>query len=287
MTLNKAKNPLVSVLICSHNAEKFIESTLTSILNQTYKYIEILILDNGSVDKTAEIIHSLARQKDHKSTASPACRQGRVDCGPSVRLIQGKKNVGPYAGLNLLLKQAKGEYIAVNDHDDIWHPEKIKKQISFLEMHNEYIGCGAAIINWYERYATSVYRARSRNDKIAWHTSLVFRNNGYRYDESIPLGGDFYFMEKILCNEKNLIYNFEEPMVLRRIFSKDNNLSSEWMSNFSLGDLLKLHLPVADKIAILNRMLLPRDLVEWIIVKMWGNNVPKKYHEYATTYQIT
>lgn len=271
--------PLVSVLICSHNAEKFIASTLTSVLNQTYKNIEILVLDNGSVDKTAEIIHSLARQRSHKSTAS-------VDNGSSVRLIQSKKNIGPYAGLNVLLKQANGLYIAINDHDDIWHPEKIEKQVSYLEAHKIYVGCGSAIVNWYEKYATSVYRARNKKDTIAWHTSLIFRNNGYRYDETIPVGGDFYFMEKILCNEKNLIYNFEEPMVLRRIFSKDNNLSSEWMSNFSLSALFKLHLPIADKIAILNRMLLPRELIEWIIVKIWGNNIPRKYHEYETVYQI-
>ena len=76
-------------------------------------------------------------------------------------------------------------------------------------------------------------------------------------------------------------------MVLRRIFNIKRNLSSVWMSQFSLKDLLKLDLPITDKIAIFNRIVLPRDLVEWIIVKMWGNNIPKKYHEYEATYQIT
>ena len=75
-------------------------------------------------------------------------------------------------------------------------------------------------------------------------------------------------------------------MVLRRIFNVSRNLSSEWMSNFSLSDLLKLNLPITDKLAILNRILLPRELIEWIIVKVWGNNIPNKYHEYATIYQI-
>lgn len=287
MTLHKANKPLVSVLICTHNAEKFIASTLTSVLNQTYRNIQLLVLDNDSSDETVKIVQDLARPSAPLLTASPACRQGRVECGPSVRLIQGKKNVGPYEGLNVLLKQANGLYIAINDHDDIWHPEKIEKQVLFLETHDEYIGCGTAIINRYERYATSVYRARSRNDKIAWHTSLVFRNNGYRYDESIPVGGDFYFMEKVLCRNERLIHNFDEPMVLRRILSTNNNLSSAWMNKFSLKDLLKLDLPIIDKFAILNRMLLPRELVEWVIVKLWGGNMPKKYHEYETTYQIT
>lgn len=277
MNINK---PLVSVLICSYNAEKFIKSTLTSVLNQTYHNIEILILDNDSTDNTVPIIRTLALHSKPILTYE-------VKKGPSVRLIQGKKNVGPYVGLNLLLNQAKGKYIAINDHDDIWHPEKIKKQISFLESHNEYVGCGSAIINWYEKYKTSVYRARSEKDTIAWHTSLVFRNNGYRYDESIPLGGDFYFMEKIICQGNNLIYNFKEPMVLRRIFNIHKNLSSAWMSNFSLSDLLKLNVPIVDKLAIFNRMILPLEFIEWVIVKLWGNNIPKKYKEYVATYQIT
>lgn len=280
MTQGKARNPLVSVLICTHNAEKFIESTLQSVLNQTYRNIEILVLDNNSSDKTAKIVQGLALPNAPHLTCE-------VKCGPSVRLIRGKKNVGPYAGLNVLLGYARGKYVAINDHDDIWHSEKLEKQVSFLEIHEEYIGCGTAIINWYEKYSAFVYRARNRNDKIAWHTSLVFRNNGYRYNGSIPVGGDFYFMERILCNKENHIYNFEEPLVQRRIFNKDNNLSSEWMKGFSLNDLLKLHLPAADKVAILNRMILPRSIIEWAIVKIWGNNIPKKYQEYAAIYQIT
>ncbi len=281
MTINKSEHkPLVSVLICSHNAEKFIASTLTSVLNQTHCNIQILVLDNDSSDETVKVVQDLAHPSAPLLTAP-------VEYGPSVRLIVGKKNIGPYAGLNLLLKQAKGKYIAINDHDDIWHQEKIEKQVLFLETHKEYVGCGTAIINWYEKYAASVYRARNKKDAIAWHTSLVFKNDGYRYNTSIPLGGDFYFMGKILCGNKRLIYNFEEPMVLRRIFNIKRNLSSVWMSQFSLKDLLKLDLPITDKIAIFNRIVLPRDLVEWIIVKMWGNNIPKKYHEYEATYQIT
>lgn len=132
-----------------------------------------------------------------------------------------------------------------------------------------------------------MYRPRSGSDTIAWHTSLVFRNEGYRYNLSIPLGGDFYFMEKVLCNKKRLIYNFEEPMVLRRIFGRNKNLSGEWMTQFSLIDLLTLDLPIPDKVTILNRMILPRELVERIIVKIWGNNIPGKYHQYATAFQIT
>ena len=269
MTLNTTPNPLVSVLICTHNAEKFIEGTLESVLNQTYQSIEVLVLDNSSHDHTTQLINQLSHSNSR------------------LKLYKSDTNMGPYSGLNFLINKAKGAYIAINDHDDIWHQDKIKKQVSFLETHKEFVACGTAIINWYEKYETSVYRTRNKKDCIAWHTSLVFRSEGYRYDESIPIGGDFYFMEKILCGSKKLIYNFEEPLVLRRIFRLSKNLSGAWMTGFSLSDLFKLKLPIADKLAILNRMMLPRELIEWIIIKIWGNNIPEKYNEYATTYQIT
>src|SRR3990167_596097 len=126
MSQDIIKNSLVSVLICTYNAEKFIKSTLESVLNQSYKNIEVLILDNGSTDKTVPIIRTLALHN-----AQPLTYEVRK--GPSIRLIESKKNLGPYKGLNVLLELAKGKYIAINDHDDIWHPEKIKKQVSFLE----------------------------------------------------------------------------------------------------------------------------------------------------------
>jgi len=265
------KRPLVSILICTYNAECFIKETLLSVLSQSYQNIEVLILDNASSDKTVAAIAATYE----------------VGKGPSVRLIQGKKNLGPYGGLNFLLDKAKGKYIAINDHDDIWYPEKLKKQIEFLEEHQEYIGCGTAIINWYEKYGKNIYRTQSEKSDIAWHSSLVFRNNHYKYDTSVKVGTDFYFIKNILCKNKKVIYNFQEPLVLRRIFKNSGNLSGKWMQGFSFKELIKLDLPFIDKLAILNRKIMPKEFVEWIIVKIWGDNIPKKYKSYATTYQIT
>jgi len=262
------KKPLVSVLICAYNAQNFIEKTLLSVLNQSYNNIEILILNNASTDKTSDIINKL------------------LTLNSKLQILNSKKNIGPYEGLNLLLSKAKGDYIAINDHDDVWHPEKLEKQVDFLEEHQEYIGCGTAIINWYEKYNKTAYRAQPDKADIAWHSSLIFRNNKYKYDVSVKVGTDFYFIKNILCKNKKVIYNFQEPLVLRRIFKKNGNLSGNWMKRFSFKELIKLDLPLIDKLALLNRKIFPKEFVEWVIVKIWGNNIPIKYKSYAAAYQI-
>ena len=254
--------PLVSVLICSHNAEKFIESTLLSILNQTYKNIEVLVLDNASTDTTDNILKQISKG-DSRLT-----------------VLASKTNHGPYQGLNLLLDKAKGTYIAINDHDDIWHKEKLQKQVAFLEEHNEYVGCGSAIINWYEKYNQTFYRSQPETANVAWHTSLVFRNAGYRYDTSVKVATDFYFIKNILCKSAKLIQNFEEPFVFRRIFRDSNNLSGKWMKKVSLMEIVSLNIGLVDKLLLLNRYILPQEFVEWLVLRMYSGNIPNKYKDY-------
>lgn len=268
------KKPLVSVLICVYNAEKFIKETLLSVLNQSYRNIEVLILDNASIDKSIKIIEGLAHSKEPLLTAS-------VKLGSSTRLIQSKKNIGPYEGLNLLLNEAKGEYIAINDHDDIWHPQKIEKQITFLEKNKRYVGCGTGIINWYEKYDIYIYRSQPTRANVAWHTSLVFRNQGYRYDLTKKVGTDFYFIKNILSQNKKRIFNFQEPYVLRRIFKGKQNLSGQWMKKISLMDIIKLKIGWFDKIALLNRYVLPQEWVERFVVWKYGSSVPRKYQNFV------
>ena len=107
------KRNLVSVLVCTYNAEKTIKDTLNSCINQTYKDFEILIHDDQSNDKTIEIIESL---KDKR-----------------IKIIESWKKLWPYEGLNFLLIHAKWGYIAIQDHDDLREPEKLEKQVKFLE----------------------------------------------------------------------------------------------------------------------------------------------------------
>jgi len=96
--------PLVSVIVPAYNAEAFIAQTLDSIISQTYQNIEILVVDDGSQDRTPEIVESFA-QRDQRIT------------------LLRQANAGVAAARNLAIEKSNGEYIAPIDADDIWYPQ--------------------------------------------------------------------------------------------------------------------------------------------------------------------
>jgi glycosyltransferase involved in cell wall biosynthesis len=112
-------SPKVTVLMSVYNGEEHLREAIDSILNQTYKNFEFLIIDDGSTDGSVNIIRSYL--------------------DPRIRLIKNKKNIGITRSLNKGLKLARGEYIARMDDDDIAFPERLEKQVRFL---NEHVNVG-------------------------------------------------------------------------------------------------------------------------------------------------
>ena len=117
----KQKNDqiLVSIIIAAYNEEKHIEECINSILKQSFKDFEIIVINDKSSDKTAEIVKSLS-QKDSR-----------------IKLILLRKNSGRAKALNEGIKKAQGKYIAFIDGDDLMVPERLEKQHIFLENHPE------------------------------------------------------------------------------------------------------------------------------------------------------
>lgn len=107
----------VSVIIPVHNAEKFLEETIRSVLNQTYNYLEIILVDDASTDKSAEICERYVK-------AYPSV----------VRYIPAKDRFaqGAAATRNRGIRSASGRFIAFLDADDLWGPEKLEKQVAFM-----------------------------------------------------------------------------------------------------------------------------------------------------------
>lgn len=106
-------SPLVSVIMPAYNAQAYIAQALASVLTQDYANLELLVVDDGSTDGTAQ---------------HPALQD------PRIRILQ-QANAGPAAARNLGLAQARGDLIAFIDADDLWLPGKLTAQVSYLQAH--------------------------------------------------------------------------------------------------------------------------------------------------------
>lgn len=110
------RKPIVSVIIIFFNEEKFIESAIASVLAQTYSNWELLLVDDGSTDRSSAIAQSYAEKF------------------PAVKYLehQRHKNCGMSASRNLGINRSCGEYIAFLDGDDIWLPDKLEQQVAIM-----------------------------------------------------------------------------------------------------------------------------------------------------------
>ncbi|MBP6976061.1 glycosyltransferase [Candidatus Dojkabacteria bacterium] len=117
-------NPLVSVVIPVHNGEKYIKESIDSCLNQTYQYIEIIVVDDKSEDRTLEIL----KEYGEKITVLPVEKQN------------GLGNV-----INIGIRKSQGKYIARMDADDFMYPTRIQKQVEYLESNPNCVAIGGQI----------------------------------------------------------------------------------------------------------------------------------------------
>lgn len=122
--------PVVSVVMAAHNAERFIEEAIRSVMGQTFTHWELLVIDDGSTDRTDEIVQRLM-QEDKRIT-----------------LLNNEKNMGVAMTRNRGFDLCRGEYVALLDSDDIWHPYKLEKQLARLkEAGADFAYCSYAIVD--------------------------------------------------------------------------------------------------------------------------------------------
>lgn len=161
--MNFKNKPLVTLRISAYNHEQYIEQAVMSLVNQTYKNTEIIVIDDGSKDRTPEILNKLASKYDFT-------------------FIQ-RDNKGLTNTLNQIIGMAKGKYIAGCASDDFLPLDKIENQVSFLECNNEFAVCGgeSLIVN--------------SNDSIEKKTitadntfKIIEFADVFLHDKSIPAG---------------------------------------------------------------------------------------------------
>ena len=122
--------PKISIVTPAYNCEKYLGEEVESVLRQTWEDWELLIIDDCSKDHTWRVMQELAK-KD-----------------PRIRIFQNPKNSGAAATRNYGVRQAKGEWIAFLDSDDLWHPKKLEKQMAITERNSEavFLFTGSAFI---------------------------------------------------------------------------------------------------------------------------------------------
>jgi len=113
-------NPTVSIAIATYNRAHLLKRAIQSILNQTYQDFEIIVVDDGSTENTEEVVKSFTDKR--------------------IRFIKHKENKGLSATRNTGIKAARGKYVAFQDDDDEWLPEKLEKQMNVFKNAQRKVG---------------------------------------------------------------------------------------------------------------------------------------------------
>ena len=187
MRTASSRSPRVSVVTAAYNAAAFIEDTLASALGQSLTDLELIVIDDGSKDDTAEVVR----------------RIGAKD--PRVRLLE-QQNRGLAATRNRGLLESRGEMVAFLDHDDLWHREKLALQVALLDERPAagVASCYSALIDqdhncigW--RYGGNadgdVYREMLEWDMVSGGSVALIRRTAIEavgcFDETLPMRSDW------------------------------------------------------------------------------------------------
>src|SRR5687767_4638410 len=117
--------PVVSVMVPVFNTGRFVAATVESLLGQTFGDFELVVIDDGSRDESPEVLRELAGRD----------KRVRLTC---------RENRGIVTTRNEMLAQARGKYVAVNDSDDVSMPDRLARQVEFLDRHSDVVCVGGA-----------------------------------------------------------------------------------------------------------------------------------------------
>lgn len=158
---------LISVIIPAYNAEDFIDEALSSALAQTYPHFEIIVVDDGSHDRTADVV------------------KARADQDSRIRLIT-QENSGVAAARNLAIRQARGNFIAPLDADDLWHSDKLERQFDKMRTGGQSVGLVYTWCSTIDADGRVIKRGASNAITVGWaYESLLYFN--FIVSASVPL----------------------------------------------------------------------------------------------------
>lgn len=212
-----SNNKKISVVCCAFNAEKYLISSLDSLLLQSFDDFELILVDDGSSDDTQKIL------LDYKGKFK------------NCRLLVNSQNQGIPVSRNRALLSATGEYIAIHDADDISHPSRLERENTFLDEHPECFVVGSYAIkidHSGNNIGSMVYPPQYTRDAFAiisrfklnpiidptsmYRRATALKHGGYNMSDETKTALDFEMWCRMLCHGY-LLSNIVEPLISYRI----------------------------------------------------------------------
>ena len=215
--MQKLKNlkPLVSIIINCHNGERYLEKSLSSLFNQSYKNFEIIFYNNFSNDKSEKIIKKFSDKR--------------------IKYFKSTKLHNLYDARNLAVNKAKGKYISFLDVDDTWDKDKLKKQINFLNYNKQFkiiysnyftLRKNKKILKFKKNLPSGNITQKLLKDYCIGILTIMIERNillKYKFDKRYNIIGDFDLFIKLSIFYK--IGCLQDPLATYRIH--DENLSKK------------------------------------------------------------
>lgn len=201
----------VSVIIPAFNASPRIEIAINSLLNQSWSNLEVIVVDDCSIDNTVDIVKSMAARDER------------------ITLIEQKTNAGAYCARNAGLRIATGDFITTHDSDDWSHPQKIELQLKYLDNNEEVVGVCTHWVRANEKLEFQ-HNWRLNTSLIHWsHSSFLFRREVVKELgewDNVIVGGDTEFIWRVKARfGKDAVANIHSEFPLAFALDEENSLT--------------------------------------------------------------
>jgi glycosyltransferase involved in cell wall biosynthesis len=258
-------SPKISVIISTYNGAQYIGETIESVRSQTWQNWELIIVDDGSDDNTCEVISGIRDERIHLYEAGRIGVNGRIK--------------------NIALSKVSGDLIAFIDHDDLWHPEKLEKQVAALKEYPEAGFCftggynfktnGEAVEYFYKQKEgvrfNNVFLSIFRSEVTVWTQALLMRRECLEVTGPFSETGIFADPEFVI----RLTYHFKaillyEPLMYHRLHEANYTIVN-WETSHQEGlDVIRSYK---------NKKMLPAHLAREVLFKShirFGENCLKR-----------
>lgn len=267
----------ISIAIPFYNAEKYLADAIRSVFAQTYQNWELILIDDGSTDKSLEIAKSI---KD-----------------PRVRVLSDGKNKKLAARLNEITQLAQYDYIARMDADDLMSPQRIEKQLNILNnnSHIDLVTCGnyslsnsgeVKGVRWHNFTSINLNDLLNKKGSGVLHAAVLARKQWYmrnHYNESLKTAQDYELWVRASSKNDFNIYLMQEPLYYYR---EEGNVSLEKLLRaYSIERLLLKKYAAKNKTQLLMKSHIKTYVVKFLniikqndlLLKVRSNRIDDQY----------